>query len=122
MLHRAILGSLERFIGVLLEHYSGALPFWLSPTQAVVIPISQKQNDYANLVEKKLKKIGFRVKTDLRNDKIGFKIRDLQKKRYPYLLIVGQKESETNTISIRSRDKNELGVFTIDDFINLEKE
>ncbi len=116
MLHRAILGSFERFIGILIEHYEGRFPFWLSPVQAVVMNISEKQGEYAEKTRNSLKKQGFRVDCDLRNEKIGFKIREHTLQRIPYLLITGDREVETNTISVRARNGDDLGAMTVDGF------
>jgi len=115
MLHRAILGSLERFIGILIEHYAGKLPGWLAPTQAVLLTITSKQDKYARKLEKILKNQHIRVETDLRNEKIGFKIREHTLSRVPYLLVVGDKEMENNTVSVRTRDGEDKGVFALDD-------
>ena len=109
MLHRAILGSLERFIGILIEHYAGALPLWLSPVQAVVLNITDNQAGFAEKVALELKKQGFRVEMDLRNEKIGFKIREHTLSRVPYLLIVGDREMEQGTVAVRSRTGEDLG-------------
>ena len=117
MIHRAILGSLERFIGILIEEYSGKLPTWLSPNQAVVMNITDKQSDYCQNVVKKLKENGFRAKVDLRNEKIGFKIREHTLKRVPYLLVVGDKELENGEIAIRTRSGEDLGKMSVEDFI-----
>ncbi|MEP1445314.1 MAG: threonine--tRNA ligase [Paraglaciecola sp.] len=118
MIHRAVLGSLERFIGILIEEYSGFFPLWLAPTQAVVMNITDKQADYSNKVVKKLKESGFRVKSDLRNEKIGFKIREHTLRRVPYLLVVGDKEMESGEIAVRSRNGDDLGKMSIDAFID----
>ena len=109
MLHRAILGSLERFIGILIEHYAGALPLWLSPVQAVVLNITDNQAGFAEKVALELKKQGFRVEMDLRNEKIGFKIREHTLSRVPYLLIVGDREMEQGTVAVRTRTGEDLG-------------
>ncbi len=109
MLHRAILGSLERFIGILIEHYAGALPLWLSPVQAVVMNITDNQAGFVEKVALELKKQGFRVETDLRNEKIGFKIREHTLSRVPYLLIVGDREMEQGTVAVRTRTGEDLG-------------
>ncbi|HAZ7572456.1 threonine--tRNA ligase [Legionella sp. PATHC032] len=114
MLHRAILGSLERFMGILIEHYAGKLPLWLSPVQAVVLTISEKQNEYAEKVSKILQKRGIRANFDLRNEKIGFKIREHTLQKIPYLLVVGDKEVENCQVAVRTRDGVDLGVMTID--------
>ncbi|KOR30731.1 threonyl-tRNA synthetase [Achromatium sp. WMS2] len=114
MLHRAILGSIERFIGILIEHYAGILPLWLSPIQAVVINITDRQTDYCRQVQQNLKSQGLRVELDLRNEKIGFKIREHTLARVPYLLIVGDKEIQNNTVAVRTRDGKDLGSFDLD--------
>ncbi|MDY7219084.1 threonine--tRNA ligase [Denitrificimonas sp. JX-1] len=119
MLHRAILGSFERFIGILIEHYEGAFPAWLAPTQAVIMNISEKQGEFAQKVEKKLQEIGFRVKTDLRNEKIGFKIREHTLLKVPYLLVIGDREVETQTIAVRTRCGQNLGSMPVDQFVEL---
>ena len=117
MLHRAILGSLERFIGILIEHYAGALPTWLAPTQAILLNITDRQADYVRQVEESLKNQGLRVKSDLRNEKIGFKIREHTLDRVPYLLVVGDREAETGTLAVRTRGGKDLGTMSIDAFI-----
>ena len=109
MLHRAILGSLERFIGILIEHYAGSLPLWLAPIQAVVLNITDNQADYAKKVEQTLRNQGMRVKSDLRNEKIGFKIREHTIQRVPYLLVVGDREAESDTVAVRTRSGKDLG-------------
>ena len=119
MIHRAILGSLERFIGILIEEYSGFFPLWLAPTQAVVMNITDNQSEYAQKVVKKLKEIGIRAKSDLRNEKIGFKIREHTLRRVPYLLVVGDKEIEAGEIAVRSRKGDDLGKMSVDAFIEL---
>ena len=116
MLHRAILGSLERFIGVLIEHYAAAFPPWLAPLQAVVLSITQNQAEYAQKVAAGLKKRGFRVETDLRNETIGLKIREQTLQRIPYLLIVGGREQENNTVAARARGGDDLGAMSLADF------
>ncbi|MDP5031027.1 MAG: threonine--tRNA ligase [Paraglaciecola sp.] len=117
MIHRAILGSIERFIGILTEEYAGLFPLWLAPTQAVVMNITDNQAEYCQNVVKKLKESGFRAKSDLRNEKIGFKIREHTLKRVPYLLVVGDKEMETGEIAVRSRKGDDLGKMSIEAFI-----
>ncbi len=116
MLHRAILGSFERFIGMLIEHYAGAFPAWLAPVQAVVMGITDNQAETCRKVEEALKNKGFRVVSDLRNEKIGFKIRDRTLQRIPYLLVVGEREMESGTVSVRTRKGEDLGSMSIDDF------
>ena len=113
MLHRAILGSFERFIGVLIEHYGGAMPTWLAPYQAVILNISQNQSVYCKKIEESLKNKGFRVAVDLRNEKIGFKIREHTLQKVPYLLVVGDKEVEAETVSVRKRGGEDLGSMEI---------
>lgn len=122
LLHRAIVGSIERFVGILIEHFEGAYPVWLSPIQAVILNISEKQADFATNVEKKLKKQGFRVISDLRNEKIGFKIRHHSLQRYPYILVVGDKEVENNQVSVRLRGGQDLGSMSIEAFVKLVEE
>jgi len=117
MLHRAILGSLERFIGILIEQYTGNLPFWLAPVQAVVINITDRQSERAQDVAKTLQNQGFRVQTDLRNEKIGFKIREHTLKHIPYMLILGDREIETNTIAVRLRNGEDLGSLPLETVI-----
>ncbi len=116
MLHRAIFGSFERFIGILIEHYEGAFPTWLSPVQAVVLNITDKQADYCQKMVNSLQNKGFRVESDLRNEKIGFKIREHTLQKVPYLLVVGDKEVEAGTLAVRDRTGTDLGVMTIDEF------
>ncbi len=122
MLHRAILGSLERFVGILIEHYEGAFPSWLAPIQAVILNISEKQHDFVIDINKKLKKQGLRVISDLRNEKIGFKIREHSMQRYPYILVVGGREMENEEVSVRKRGGEDLGSMSIEAFIKLVKE
>ena len=119
MLHRAILGSLERFIGILIEHFSGALPPWLAPVQAVVLNISERQAGYAGEAAEFLKNQGFRVDPDLRNEKIGLKIRDHTLQRVPYLLVVGDRETDTHSVAVRTRRGEDLGVMPLEQFAKL---
>jgi len=116
MLHRAILGSFERFIGMLIEHYAGVFPPWLAPLQAVVMCITDRQAEFAQKVEKELNAQGFRVKSDLRNEKIGFKIREHTLLKVPYLLVVGDREVETASLSVRTLSGVDLGSMPIADF------
>src|SRR5678810_500846 len=118
MLHRAIFGSLERFIAILIEHHAGKLPAWLSPVQAVVMNITDKQDDYVRRVVEALKKQGFRVEHDLRNEKVGFKIREHTLRRVPYLLVAGDKEVAANLISVRTRSGKDLGTMSPEDFVS----
>ena len=119
MLHRVIVGSLERFVGILIEHYEGAFPSWLAPIQAVILNISEKQSDFVKNVEQKLKKQGLRVISDLRNEKIGFKIREHSMQRYPYILVVGNREMENGEISVRKRGGEDLGSMSVEAFVEL---
>jgi len=116
MLHRAIFGSLERFIGILIEEHAGQFPAWLAPVQAVVLTITDRQMDYARLVATELGKWGFRADADLRNEKIGFKIREHTLQRIPYLLVVGDKEAQNGTLAVRTRSGEDLGVMTLEAF------
>ena len=117
MLHRAVLGSFERFIGILIEHYEGAFPVWLAPRQAVVVNITDKQSDYARQVAAQLQEAGYRVETDLRNEKIGFKIRELEMGKVPYVVVVGDKEMESGSVSVRARHGQDLGTLSLDEFL-----
>lgn len=118
MLHRTIFGSIERFIGILIEHFAGKFPLWLSPVQVKILPISDKFNDYAYEVQKELKSLGFRVEVDSRAEKIGFKIRESQLEKVPYMLVVGEKEEQTNSVAVRSRDLGDLGQISRQDLIS----
>ncbi|MGJ7456835.1 threonine--tRNA ligase [Halomonas sp. RA08-2] len=117
MLHRAILGSFERFLGILIEHYAGAMPLWLAPQQAVILNITDAQRDFVLNLEQRLQKIGLRVKADLRNEKIGFKIREHTLQKVPYLLVVGDKEVEADSVAVRTRTGEDLGTMRVDDLI-----
>ncbi|MEN8851226.1 MAG: threonine--tRNA ligase [Glaciecola sp.] len=117
MIHRAILGSLERFIGILTEEYAGHFPTWLAPTQAVILNITDKQSEYCTKIAKKLQENAIRVKPDLRNEKIGFKIREHTLKRVPYMLVVGDKEMEAGEVAVRTRKGDDLGKMSIEDFL-----
>jgi len=119
MIHRAILGSLERFVGILIEHYSGNLPLWLSPTQVMILNITDSQRDYTSSLNEALLRSGIRSECDLTNEKIGYKIRNHAMTRVPYMLIVGEKELENKTVSVRDRAGNDLGDMTIDAFTDL---
>ena len=117
MLHRAILGSMERFIGILIEHYSGAMPVWLAPVQAVVLNISEGQADYAASVAKMLRDAGFRAESDLRNEKITYKIREHSMQKLPYQLVVGEKEKAAAKVAVRARGGEDLGQMSVEDFV-----
>ncbi len=116
MLHRAILGSVERFIGVLIEHYAGNLPVWLAPVQAIVLNITDAQAEYAENVVRRLTGLGFRVESDLRNEKIGYKVREQTLAKIPYLLVVGEREKDDGTVAVRQRDGTDLGTMRVEAF------
>ena len=118
MIHRVVFGSIERFIGILTEHFAGAFPLWLSPVQAKVIPISEKHLGYAKQIAAELEKAGMRIETDERNEKVGYKIREAQLEKVPYMIIVGDKEAENKTVSIRDRSEGDLGSMSLDTFLD----
>jgi len=122
MIHRAILGSLERFIGIIIEHFAGAFPFWLSPVQTIVLPLSEKFTDYANEVAAKLKAANLRVEVDRSNEKLGAKIRDAQLQKIPFMLIVGEKEAAAGTVTLRKRSGGDQPALTVDELIARAKE
>jgi threonyl-tRNA synthetase len=122
MLHRALFGSLERFLGILIEHYEGKFPSWLSPVQAVVMNITDKQAPYVEKVEKMLKNHGIRAISDLRNEKVGFKIREHTLQRVPFMLVVGDREVEEEQVAVRSLGGEDLGSLAIDKFVDLVKQ
>jgi len=117
MIHRVVFGSIERFIAILTEHYAGAFPVWLSPVQVKILPIVDKHHDYAEEIKKQLEKEGIRVEADLRNEKIGYKIREAQLAKVPYMLVIGDKETDTKTLAVRSRKEGDLGSMSLEDFI-----
>ena len=119
MIHRALLGSIERFFGILIEHFEGKFPLWLAPNQVSILSIGDSQGDYGEFLYDKLKKEGFRVELDLRNEKIGSKIRDHTLKKVPYLIIVGDKEVESNNLSVRSQNGKDLGQMSLDVFLEI---
>jgi threonyl-tRNA synthetase len=123
MIHRVIFGSIERFIAILTEHYAGAFPVWLAPVQVKVMPISERQNDYAAQVTKQLEDLDIRVELDIRNEKVGYKIREAQMQKIPYMLVVGDKEIENNEVAVRDRKEGDRGSMSLDEFIsNIQKE
>ena len=123
MIHRVVYGSIERFIGILIENYAGAFPAWLAPEQVRVMPITDKFNEYAKSVVDKMEALGIRAHLDDRNEKIGYKIREGQVKKVPYMLVVGEKEATNGTVSVRSRSEGEMGAMAVDEFISkLQKE
>ena len=117
MIHRVVFGSIERFIGVITEHFAGAFPTWLAPVQVKVMPITDRVDDYAKHIAQRLDELGFRVETDLRNEKIGYKIREAQSQKIPYMIIVGDKEAENGTISVRTRSGGDEGAMSVDSFV-----
>ena len=122
MIHRVVFGSIERFIGVITEHFAGAFPLWLSPVQISVLPITDRVAEYAESIAAKLRAEGFRVETDLRSEKIGYKIREAQLQKIPYMLVLGDKEAESGAVTVRSRAAGDLGTFSLDEFIAKVKE
>ena len=117
MIHRVVFGSVERFIGVITEHFAGAFPVWLAPVQAKILPITDRSAEYARELAAKLDEAGIRVETDLRNEKIGYKIREAQMQKIPYMLVVGDKEAEAGTVSVRTRGGVDLGAMKLDEFL-----
>jgi threonyl-tRNA synthetase len=117
MLHRAIVGSMERFLGILIEHYAGAFPLWLAPEQIVVMNITERQAGYANQVTDQLLSAGFRVSADLRNEKISYKIREHSLQKLPYQVVVGDKEMQAGTVAVRTRGGEDLGAMSLDAFV-----
>jgi threonyl-tRNA synthetase len=122
MIHRALFGSLERFMGVLIEHYAGAFPVWIAPVQVAIIPVSEKSAEYALAVHKSLAEKSLRSFVDSRNEKMQKKIRDAEVDKVPYMLIVGEKEALAKTVSVRSKSKGDLGAMGLDKFIDAVKE
>ena len=122
VIHRVIFGAIERFLALLIEHYAGAFPLWLAPRQVVVIPITEKQHDYAAEVCTALRDGSFRADLDDRNEKVGYKIREAQLKKIPYMLIVGAREAESNMVAVRHREKGDLGPRPLADFIERLKQ
>jgi threonyl-tRNA synthetase len=118
MLHRAIVGSLERFIGILVEQHAGALPAWLAPVQVVVASITDAQAEYAEMVAKSLQKQGVKVSLDLRNEKINYKIREHSMQKVPFILVAGDKEKANGTVAVRARGNQDLGVMPLADFLS----
>ena len=114
MIHRVIYGSIERFIAILTEHYAGAFPLWLAPVQVVVLPLGESQNAYAQEVKKQLEDSGLRVEVDARDEKLGYRIREAQLQKIPYMIILGPKEEEGKTLSVRSRKDGDLGTMDLE--------
>jgi threonyl-tRNA synthetase len=119
MLHRVILGAVERFLGILIEHYAGAFPVWLAPVQARILTVTEVHNEYASKVLSILKQGGIRVEADLRNEKLGYKVREAQMAKIPYMLVVGEKEIEQGLVSVRLRNGKNLGAMPLEEVIEL---
>ena len=122
MIHRALFGSFERFIGIITEHFAGAFPTWLAPVQAKILPITDKQLDYARKVQEQLIEVGIRVELDERQEKLGYKIREAQMEKIPYILVIGDKEIEANAVGVRARKEGDIGQMSIEDFSNRIKD
>ena len=116
MIHRALFGSMERFFGVLIEHYAGAFPMWLAPVQIAVLPITDRVNEYADELARELREAGFRVEANLRSEKIGAKIRDAQLQKVPFMLVLGDREMEQKTVAVRERARGDIGVMSVAEF------
>jgi threonyl-tRNA synthetase len=121
MIHRALMGSLERFFGVLIEHYAGAFPLWLSPVQVTLIPITDAQIPYAKEIQERLAEEGFRVEIDQRSEKLGFKIREAQLHKVPYMVVLGEKEVTAKVVSVRARNGGDKGQMSVRDLIGMLK-
>ena len=117
MLHRVILGSIDRFLGVLIEHFAGAFPAWLSPVQVKILTITDRSANYARSVAGRLREEGIRVESDLRNEKIGYKIREARLEKVPYMLIIGDREADTGTVAVRHREDGDRGTVSLDEFV-----
>ena len=116
MIHRALFGSIERFFGVLIEHYAGAFPLWLAPVQVTVLPITDRINDYADRSPRSYATAGFRVESNTKSDKIGAKIRDAQMQKIPYMLILGDQELENGQVAVRERKQGDIGAMSLEEF------
>ena len=117
MIHRVVFGSIERFIGIITEHFAGAFPVWLSPVQVKILPITDRSAEYSRELQKKLEAAGVRAETDLRNEKIGYKIREAQSQKIPYMLVIGDKEAEAGNVSVRTRSGGDMGAMSVADFL-----
>jgi len=122
MIHRALLGSVERFTGILLEHYAGLLPLWISPTQVRIVPIADRHLDYGNEVLRRLTDEGFRAELDDRDERMNAKIRDAELMKIPYVVVVGDRERDSETVSVRSKREGNLGSMSLEDFVSLLRE
>jgi threonyl-tRNA synthetase len=121
MVHRALFGSIERFFGVLIEHYAGAFPMWLAPVQVAVLPITDRVNEYAEKVAAQLRGANLRVEVNLKSEKIGAKIRDAQIQKVPFMLILGDREMEQGNIAVRERSKGDIGGMSVDGFVEMAR-
>jgi threonyl-tRNA synthetase len=121
MIHRALFGSMERFFGVLIEHYAGAFPLWLAPVQVAVLPITDRVNEYAEKIAAELRGAGLRVEPNLKSEKIGAKIRDAQMQKVPFMLVLGDREMEQGNVAVRERTKGDIGVMSINDFVQMAR-
>jgi threonyl-tRNA synthetase len=121
MIHRALFGSMERFFGVLIEHYAGAFPMWLAPVQVAVLPITDRVNEYAEKVSAELRAAGLRVESNLKSEKIGAKIRNAQIQKTPFMLVLGDREMEQGMVAVRERTKGDIGVMSLDDFVEMAR-
>ena len=117
MVHRAIYGSLERFLGILIEHYGGAFPLWLAPVQVLIATISEKQEGFAKEVQGRFLSAGLRSELDIRPEKIGYKIREAETQKIPYVAVIGDREAESRTLAVRGRGRKDLGALDVDSFI-----
>ncbi|MBQ2041754.1 MAG: threonine--tRNA ligase, partial [Firmicutes bacterium] len=122
MIHRVVYGSIERFIGVITEHFAGAFPTWLSPVQVKILPVTDRAYGYADGIKEKLEALGYRVEVDKRNEKTGRKIRDAQVEKVPYMIVVGDRDMEAGTLAPRHRSEGDLGTMSFDDFLALLKD
>ena len=118
MIHRALLGSIERFVGTLIEHYAGEFPLWLSPVQVKILPVGTDHNDYATQCAEKIRENGIRVETDLRREKLGYRIREAELEKIPYMIVVGDREMENKNVNVRSKATGLEGTKKLDDLIN----
>ena len=121
MVHRALFGSIERFFGVLIEHYAGAFPMWLAPVQVSVLPITDRVNEYAEKVVTELRSAGLRTESNLKSEKIGAKIRDAQMQKVPFMLVLGDREMEQGNVAVRERSKGDIGVMSTGDFVEMAR-
>ncbi|HKR58126.1 MAG TPA: threonine--tRNA ligase, partial [Pyrinomonadaceae bacterium] len=121
MVHRALFGSIERFFGVLIEHYAGAFPLWLAPVQVAVLPITDRVNEYAEQVSAQLRDADLRIETNLRSDKIGAKIRDAQMQKVPFMLVLGDREQEQGQVAVRERVKGDIGAMSLEEFMAMAR-